>query len=141
MMDDRAVIEAFVAGDPSATGRTLHVERDILYRDGWWHAAFRLAERAFLVRPEPPPDGADVAADVVAALTEQGLRLVSADHPLIDAVTYTELAVTAVAWELWADSAETGEAALIALAATESVPVLWDEHAQPAAPADTATVT
>lgn len=129
--DDRAVIEAFVGGAPTATGPNLHVERDILYREGWWHVALRLDGDTFLVRDEPAPDGTPTAPEVCEALRERGLVEVPGEHPLLQVVTYTELAVVSQQWQLWALDRERGEAVLAARAAAESTPMVWDPTTEP----------
>lgn len=77
--DDRAVIDAFVDGAPAASGPTLHVERDVLYSDGRWHVAFRLAADTFLVGDEPTPGGTVLRDAVAEILGCRGLTDVPAD--------------------------------------------------------------
>ena len=56
-MDDvPSLIEAYLAGARQGVAPGgLYVEGDVLYLDGWWQAAFRLATDAYLVQAEPPP--------------------------------------------------------------------------------------
>ena len=91
-MEDREVIDAFVAGGArKAFGTTLHIEGDCLTYDGWWEAAFRIAPDTFAVRAETPPEGTDVLSDVAAALARRGLGEVEAEAALLVAITYTSI--------------------------------------------------
>lgn len=111
-MDDVELVEAFVGGARSGIADKISVDGDVLTLDGWWQAAFRLEDDAFIVRAEPPPEPAVALKRLPDALRHHGLRHIPGEHPLIHAVTYTELTVTGVAWTLWATHAERGEAAL-----------------------------
>lgn len=128
-LDDDGVIEAFVSGTPAVAGPTLHVERDILYCDGWWHVAFRLAGDVFLVRDEPTPDGTLLSGRVTAALQQRGLRDVPVDPTELQVVTYTELVVISQRWQMWAPDEERGRSVLATRARAESEPATWDEAA------------
>jgi len=120
-MDDREVLEAFVEGGAQrAFGPTLHVEGDALFLDGWWHAAFRMAHDTFIVRDEEAPEGSDALEQVRSALAARGLNMVGVDLPLIQAVTYTELIVGDLSWELWATNLDAGTQAIVARASGES---------------------
>lgn len=119
-MDDVELVEAFVAGARSGIADKISVHDDVLSLDGWWHAAFRLEEQAFIVRAEPPPESTVALKRLPDVLRHHGLRHIPGEHPLIQAVTYTELTVTGVAWTLWATHAEHGEAALVHRAAPDT---------------------
>jgi len=120
-VDDREVLEAFVEGGAKrAFGPTLHVEGDALLLDGWWHAAFRMAHDTFIVRDEETPDGSDALEQVRSALGARGLNMVGVNLPLIQAVTYTEIIVGDLSWELWATTLDAGTQAVAARASGES---------------------
>lgn len=113
-MDDApTLIEAFLDGARTGLAPGLYVEGDVLYLDGWWQAAFRLAEDAFIVQAEPPPSPTDVVDLLAAGLERRGLQPIPGEHPLVQAVTYAELSVTGVEWTLWAAEAERGQQALV----------------------------
>ena len=115
------MIQAFVgAGARQGFGPTVHVEGDALFLDGWWHAAFRVSDGAFIVRNEEPPGPSTVLDDVAAELAARGLRSVGVDLPLIQPITYTALSLGSVSWALWAADLATGEEALAARAGAES---------------------
>ncbi|HSH59716.1 MAG TPA: hypothetical protein VK988_08785 [Acidimicrobiales bacterium] len=115
-MDDREVVRAFVAdGIRQGFGATVNVERDVLLLDGWWHAAFRIAPDAFMVRIDEPPSAGTAMDDLVSELAARGLAGVGDHLPLTIALAYTELSLgTGVSWALWATDRASGEAALAA---------------------------
>ncbi|MDP8992891.1 MAG: hypothetical protein M3N31_07575 [Actinomycetota bacterium] len=121
-MDDREVIRAFVVESArQGFGPAVHIERDALLVDGWWHAAFRVSPDAFIVRSDEPPVATDALADLAAELTGRGLANVGDDFPLVAALTYAELSLAGgVDWELWAADRASGEAALAARISAES---------------------
>ena len=127
-MEDREVIRAFVdAGARQGFGDILHIERDALLLHGWWHAAFRVAADAFMVRTDEPPADASALAGLTAGLADRGLEQVGHDLPAMTALTYTELSLGGgVGWALWARSRASGEAALAARVGAESF--LQDEN-------------
>lgn len=119
-MDDApSLVEAYLDGARAGLGTGLYVEGDVLYLNGWWQAAFRLAEDAYLVQAEPPPSPTDVIDLLAAGLARRGLEPVPGEHPLVQAVTYAELSVTGVEWTLWAADAERGQRALARRTAPE----------------------
>ncbi len=124
-MDDRQVIEAFLEGSTDASGPALHIEGDALLVAGWWHGAFRLMPEAIIVRRDSPPEDLPVIDDLQEALARRGLSEIPGDHPLIEAITYTELTTAGLPWRLWATNAAVGEAAIIARAGAESMPRDW----------------
>ncbi len=120
-MEDREVIEAFVAGGARhAFGPKLHIEGDCLSFDGWWEAAFRISTDTFAVREETPPEQSDVVDEVAAQLRSHGARMVDANPALLVAITYTSIDLGAADWTLWSRDAATAEAALISRASGES---------------------
>lgn len=137
-MDDApTLIEAFLEGARTGLGPRLYVEGDVLYLDGWWQAAFRLAENVFLVQAEPPPSPTDVVDLLTAGLERRGLHPIPGEDPLVQAVTYAELSVTGIEWTLWAAEAERGQQVLAArtdpdlaagsaAARSGSAPSVWD---------------
>lgn len=119
-MDDAEVVDAFVAGARQAYGPTLHIEGDALMFKGWWQVAFRIDHDAFILRDEEPDEPTD-AVDVVArALAARGLLRVLDEHPLVQALTYTELSLAGVAWSVWAPDEESGNASLSRRVGAES---------------------
>lgn len=127
-MDDREVVRSFVIdGARQAPGSRLHVERDALLADGWWHAAFRISPTTFIVRTDDPPEGCSVLADLAAELSGRGLAPVGEDRPLVAALTYAELSLgSGVGWGLWGPDLATAEADLGARISAES---FFDEQA------------
>lgn len=120
-MEDREVIEAFVAGGARhAFGPKLHIEGDCLSFDGWWEAAFRISTDTFAVRDETPPQQSDVVDEVAAQLRSNGARVVDADPALLVAITYTSIDLGTADWTLWSRDAATAEAALRTRASGES---------------------
>jgi hypothetical protein len=112
-VEDLEVIDAFVNGaSRRAFGTGLHVEADVLMLDGWWHTCLRISPDVFIVRNEPPPRPTTVLDDVHDVLTAKGLAHVGTDHPAITAITYTEITLGYVSWNLWATDMAAGEAAL-----------------------------
>jgi len=120
-MEDREVVAAFVRGEPkTAFGPSLHIETDCLFVDGWWQASFRISPEVFSIRKEPPPRETDVLELVAEELAGRGLEHVDADPALLYAITYTEIALGLVAWDIWAVDAPTAHAALSARAGDDS---------------------
>lgn len=119
-MDEAELIEAFAGGAREGLAGAVSVSGDVLSLDGWWHAALRLEDGVCLVRAEEPPIPADALERLAEALRRRGLAEVPGEHPLIQAVTYTELSVTGVAWTLWAADAARAHAALAQRTSTPS---------------------
>ena len=135
-MDDREVVEAFVAGGARhAFGSKLHIEGDCLVFDGWWEASFRISPDTFALRDETAPGESSVVADVAAVLEAHGSREVEADPALLVAITYTSIDLGAADWKLWSTDAATAEAALAARAGQDSF--LHDAPLQSATPPGT----
>lgn len=112
-MDDREVIEAFVAGGARhAFGSKLHIEGDCLVFDGWWEASFRISPDTFAVRDETPPEETAVLTDVASMLASHGAREVETDPALLVAITYTSIDLGAADWTMWSTDAATADAAL-----------------------------
>lgn len=140
-MDDApTLVEAFLDGARTGLAPGLYVEGDVLYLDGWWQAAFRVAEDVFIVQAEPPPSPTDVVDLLAAGLERRGLQPIPGEHPLMQAVTYAELSVTGVEWTLWAAEAARGQHALASrtdpdlaegpgAAVSGSAPSAWDHPA------------
>lgn len=131
-MEDHEVVEAFASGAKEAFGPTLHVEGDVLYLGGWWHASVRVDHDAFILRRDDPPEPSSVLDEAARVFTERALQDVG-EHPLIEAVTYTEISVAGATWSLWAPDRAEAEAALARRAGAESVPRDWtpDDAALP----------
>lgn len=121
-MDDAAAIEAWVdgAGDPRSHG--LHVEEDALLYQGWWQVGFRVAPDVFLVRAEPAPDGSLISAQVSDVLRLHSLQPIPGEHPIVLAITYTDLSLAGANWEVWARDRGAAEAALAGRAGAETIP-------------------
>lgn len=140
MQDVPGLIEAYLDG--ARSGRALgglYIEGDVLCVDGWWQAACRLAEHAFILRAESPPSATHALELLTAGFERRGLQPVPGEHPLAQAVIYTELSLSGVEWTLWALDPEEGQAALAARAAPDvadapsapapSAPSVWDHPA------------
>jgi len=119
-VDDPEVIEAFLDGAEVAFGPSLNVEGSTLKLDGWWSLAYRVTDRAVIVRDEEAPGTSAAPAEVNAALAARGLRAVGADLPAIGLLTYTNLDLGYAPWVLWSTDLATGEADLNAKATEET---------------------
>jgi hypothetical protein len=119
-VDDSEVIEAFLEGAEMAFGPSLNVEGSTLKLDGWWSLAYRVSDRAVIVRDEEAPTASTAPADVNAALAARGLQAVGADLPAIGLLTYTNLDLGYAPWVLWSTDLATGEADLNAKATEET---------------------
>ncbi len=112
-MEDPEVLRAFTdEGAKRAFGPTLHIEGDILFFDGFWQAGLRVSPNTLAIRAEEPPDKTDAlerAADLLAA---RGLTDVGSDYPLVGVITYGEIALGPVAWNVWSIDAATASADL-----------------------------
>ena len=112
-MEDSEVIAAHVhEGARTAFGPSLHLEGDCLFFDGWWQASFRISPQAFALRNEAPPRETDVVQRVALELSALGLQPVDTNPSLLYAITYTEIALGLVQWEVWAADAATATAAI-----------------------------
>ena len=120
-MEDAEVINAFVhEGARTAFGPTLHLEGDCLFFDGWWQACFRISPQAYAVRNEDPPRETDVLKQVSAELSMLNLQPVETNPSLLYAITYTEIALGLVQWQVWAADAASADAAIAARAGADS---------------------
>ena len=120
-MEDAEVITAFVhEGARTAFGPSLHLEGDCLFFDGWWQACFRISPQAFAVRNEDPPRATDVLQQVAGELSVRGLQPVETNPSLLYAITYTEIALGLVQWQVWAESAAAANAAIAARAGADA---------------------
>lgn len=121
-MDDRDVIEALVRGDRASFGPNLHIESDVLFAFGWWHLALRLAPNAFIVRNDDGEEESRLIQMVNDCLSAHGLERVRQDHPLVQAVTYTEMSLAGPSWSIWSTDVRRGDAALVSRAGADSIP-------------------
>jgi hypothetical protein len=120
-MDDREVITAFVhEGARTAFGPSVHLEGDCLFLDGWWQVCFRVSPDTFSIRNEPPPRESDVIQDVAMELSALGMKPVANNPSLLYAITYTEIALGIVQWEVWSTDAATAERAISARAGMDA---------------------
>ncbi len=126
-MEDAQVGAAFLGGAAEAAGPTLHIERDALLLEGWWHAAIRLRSDVFALRIDTPPSASPCLDRLADDLTARGLRVVVAGHPLMQPLTYAELDLVGAEWALWATDPDTAEVALAARLGAESAPRDFDE--------------
>ncbi len=112
-MEDKEVISAFVyEGARTAFGPTAHLEGDCLFLDGWWQVCFRVSPQVFAIRNEPPPRETDIIQQVSMELSVMGLQPVGTNPDLLYAITYTEIALGIVQWEVWAADAAAAEMAI-----------------------------
>ncbi|MGH9263924.1 MAG: hypothetical protein ACRD1D_04465 [Acidimicrobiales bacterium] len=120
-MEDSEVIAAFVhEGARTAFGPSLHLEGDCLFLDGWWQASFRISPQAFSIRNEPPPRETQALEQVALELSGLGMKPVGSDPSFLYAITYTDIALGIVAWEIWATDQATADAALRARAGADA---------------------
>lgn len=120
-MEDSEIIHAFVhEGARTAFSPTLHVEHDCLFFDGWWQVGFRISLDVFSVRNEPPPRETDACDKLRVALAERGLQLVDSNPQLLYSITYTEIALGLVAWDIYATDLAASSAALAARAGADA---------------------
>jgi hypothetical protein len=120
-MEDTEVISAFVhEAARTAFGPSLHLEGDCLFFDGWWQACFRISPEAFALRNEAPPRETDALKLVAAELSARGLQPVESNPDLLYAITYTEIALGLVQWEVWAADTATANAAIAARAGADA---------------------
>jgi len=120
-MEDREVIAAFVhEGARTAFGPSLHIEGDCLFFDGWWQAGFRIDPTAFSIRHEDPPRPTDALEQLALELTGLGMKPVDASPSLLYAITYAEIALGLVQWELWAADTAAADLAMNTRAGADS---------------------
>jgi hypothetical protein len=120
-MEDSEIIHAFVhEGARTAFSPTLHIEHDCLFFDGWWQVGFRVSLDVFSVRNEPPPRETDACDQLRRVLSERGLLLVDSNPQLLYTITYTEIALGLVAWDMYATDTATSNAALAARAGADA---------------------
>ncbi|HEX3392957.1 MAG TPA: hypothetical protein VHS52_00385 [Acidimicrobiales bacterium] len=101
-MEDPEVLAAFIdAGARRAFGPTLHIEGDFLLFDGWWQAALRVSPRTVAIRAEQPDTKTDALERAADRLVARGLTDLGTDFPLVGAITYAEIALPPVAWNVW----------------------------------------
>lgn len=112
-MEDKEVIATFVHDAArTAFGPSLHLEGDCLFFDGWWQACFRISPKAFAIRSEDPPRPTDVLEQLSMELSASGMQPVESNPSLLYAITYTEIALGLVQWEVWAADAATANRAI-----------------------------
>lgn len=120
-MEDSEVINAFVhEGARTAFGPSLHLEGDCLFFDGWWQACFRISPQAFALRNESPPRETDALKLVAAELSSTGMQPVGVNPDLLYAITYTEIALGLVQWQVWAADTAAANAAIAARAGADA---------------------
>ena len=120
-MEDSQVINAFVhEAARTAFGPSLHLEGDCLFFDGWWQACFRISPQAFALRNEDPPRETDALQLLAAELSATGMEPVDVNPDLLYAITYTEIALGLVQWQVWSADSQTAKAALAARAGADA---------------------
>ncbi|HEX2047990.1 MAG TPA: hypothetical protein VHF27_09505 [Acidimicrobiales bacterium] len=120
-MEDAEVIAAFVhQGARTAFGPSLHLEGDCLFFDGWWQACFRISPQAFALRNEDPPRETDALKQVAAELSTLGMQPVETNPSLLYAITYTEIALGLVQWQVWAADATSADLAIASRAGADA---------------------
>jgi len=101
-VEDPEVLDAYIDGGARrAFGPTLHIEGDILLFDGWWPAAVRISPRTIAIRAEEPDTKTDALQRAGDRLVARGLVDLGTDYPLVGAITYAEIALPPVAWNVW----------------------------------------
>ena len=120
-MEDSEVINAFVhEGARTAFGPTTHLEGDCLFLDGWWQVCFRVSPQVFAMRNEPPPRETDVLDQIKMELSAMDMQPVGTNPDLLYAITYTEIALGIVQWEVWAADSATAESGIRARAGLDA---------------------
>ena len=120
-MEDKEVIAAFVHdGARTAFGPTSHLEGDCLFLDGWWQVCFRVSPEVFAIRNEPPPRESELREQIALELSVMGMKPVASNPDLLYAITYTEIALAIVQWEVWAVDAETAHRVISARAGLDA---------------------
>jgi len=120
-MEDREVIAAFVHhGARTAFGPTSHLEGDCLFLDGWWQVCFRVSPEVFAIRNEPPPRESELREQIALELSVMGMKPVATNPDLLYAITYTEIALGIVQWEVWAVDKETASRVISARAGEDA---------------------
>lgn len=107
-------------GARTAFGPSLHLEGDCLFFDGWWQACFRISPQAFALRNEDPPRETDALQLLAAELSTTGMQPVDMNPDLLYAITYTEIALGLVQWQVWSADTATANAALAARAGADA---------------------
>jgi len=101
-VEDPEVLVAFIDGGARrAFGPNLHIEGDILLFDGWWPAGVRVSPRTIAIRAEEPDKKTDALERAGDRLVARGLVDLGTDFPLVGAITYAEIALPPVAWNVW----------------------------------------
>ncbi len=104
------MLSAFTDGEARrAFGPTLHIEGDILLFDGWWPAAVRVSPRTIAIRAEEPDTKTDALERAADNLAARGLVDLGTDYPLVGAITYAEIALPPVSWNVWSVDPATAE--------------------------------
>jgi hypothetical protein len=112
-MEDKEVVAAFIhEGARTAFGPSVHLEGDCLFLDGWWQVCFRVSPDTFAIRNEAPPRETDVIQQVALELAGMGMKPVGTNPSLLYAITYTEIALGIVQWEVWSADEATAEVAI-----------------------------
>lgn len=112
-MEDSEVIEGFITGGArQGFGPNVHIEGDCLFIEGWWQAVFRIAPQCFAVRNEEPPSHPDILQVVSERLQELGLSVVDSNPDRLYAITYTEIALGLVPWQVWSTEKAAADQAL-----------------------------
>ena len=120
-MEDREVIAAFIhEGARTAFGPTSHLEGDCLFLDGWWQVCFRVSPEVFAIRNEPPPRESELREQIALELSVMGMKPVAKNPDLLYAITYVEIALGIVQWEVWAVDEETSSRVISARAGEDA---------------------
>jgi len=121
VMEDKEVIAAFIhEGARTAFGPSTHLEGDCLFLDGWWQVCFRVSQDTFAIRRDTPPRESDVIEQIALELTGMGMQPVDKNPGLLYAITYTEIALGIVQWEVWAPDKATADKAISARAGMDA---------------------
>jgi len=120
-MEDNEVVAAFLhEGARTAFGPSTHLEGDCLFLDGWWQVCFRVSPDTFAIRNEAPPRESEVIEQVRLELSGLGMKPVGTNPSLLYAITYTEIALGIVQWEVWSADEATADAAIKARAGADA---------------------
>jgi len=120
-MEDNEVVAAFLhEGARTAFGPSTHLEGDCLFLDGWWQVCFRVSPDTFAIRNEAPPRESEVIEQVRLELSGLGMKPGGTNPSLLYAITYTEIALGIVQWEVWSADEATADAAIKARAGADA---------------------
>lgn len=101
LVDDSAVVRAFVRGEPAGYSSWFHIERPALLAGRDVTAALRVSPDTVLVRIDLPDGFEATRASVERMLTEEGMSLLDHDTLLGVPVALQLVGLRLSSWDLW----------------------------------------